>query len=68
MKVIKISKTKLLILSIIILTFLITFFTFSTSFGMQHYYKLDFSTGLVTADRLNVRSGPGTRIFYCYNH
>ena len=27
---------------------------------MQHYYKLDFSTGLVTADALNVRSGPGT--------
>ena len=27
---------------------------------MQHYYKLDFSTGLVTASRLNVRSGPGT--------
>lgn len=34
-------------------------FSASTSFGMQHYYKLDFSTGLVTADRLNVRSGPG---------
>lgn len=33
---------------------------FSTSFGMQHYYKLDFSTGLVTATKLNVRSGPGT--------
>ena len=33
----------------------------STSFGMQHYYKLDFSTGLVTADRLNVRSGPGVQ-------
>lgn len=32
---------------------------FSTSFGMQHYYKLDFTTGLVTADKLNVRSGPG---------
>jgi uncharacterized YkwD family protein len=33
---------------------------FSTSFGMQHYYKLDFQTGLVTATKLNVRSGPGT--------
>lgn len=32
---------------------------FSTSFGMQHYYKLDFTTGIVTADKLNVRSGPG---------
>lgn len=31
----------------------------TTSFGMQHYYKIDFSTGLVTADKLNVRSGPG---------
>lgn len=60
MKVIRIKKNKLLILSSIILTFIITFFTFSTSFGMQHYYKLDFSTGLVTATKLNVRSGPGT--------
>ena len=33
---------------------------FTKSFGMQHYYKLDFSTGLVTATTLNVRSGPGT--------
>lgn len=34
---------------------------FTTSFGMQHYYKVDFSTGLVTATNLNVRSGPGTQ-------
>ena len=27
---------------------------------MQHYYKVYFSTGLVTATTLNVRSGPGT--------
>ena len=27
---------------------------------MQHYYNLDFTTGLVTASKLNVRSGPGT--------
>lgn len=33
---------------------------FTNSFGMQHYYKVDFSTGLVTATTLNVRSGPGT--------
>ena len=26
---------------------------------MQNYYNLDFSTGLVTASTLNVRSGPG---------
>lgn len=60
MKVIRIKKNKLLIISSIFLTFIITFCTFSTSFGMQHYYKLDFSTGLVTATKLNVRSGPGT--------
>lgn len=60
MKIIHINKHKLLITFSIFLTFIITFCTFSTSFGMQHYYKLDFSTGLVTADRLNVRSGPGT--------
>lgn len=60
MKVIRIKRNKLLILSSIFLTFIITFCVFSTSFGMQHYYKLDFSTGLVTATKLNVRSGPGT--------
>ena len=28
---------------------------------MQHYYNVDFTTGLVTATELNVRSGPGTQ-------
>ena len=28
---------------------------------MQHYYNVGFSTGLVTATTLNVRSGPGTK-------
>lgn len=60
MKVIRIKRNKLLILSSIFLTFIITFCVFSTSFGIKHYYKLDFSTGLVTATKLNVRSGPGT--------
>ena len=60
MKVIHIKKKKILTFSSIFLTLIITFGIFSTSFGMQHYYKLDFSTGLVTANRLNVRSGPGT--------
>lgn len=32
----------------------------TTSFGMQSYYKVDFSTGLVTTTNVNVRSGPGT--------
>ena len=60
MKVIHVRRKKLLMLSSIFLTFIITFGIFSTSFGMQNYYKLDFSTGLVTATKLNVRSGPGT--------
>lgn len=59
MKVIHIRKNKLLIFSSIFLTFIITLCTFSTSFGMQHYYNLDFTTGIVTATKLNVRSGPG---------
>ncbi|MBR3721015.1 MAG: SH3 domain-containing protein [Clostridia bacterium] len=59
MKKIKFTNKKLII-SFAVTCLIITIFAFSTSFGMQHYYKLDFSTGLVTADRLNVRSGPGT--------
>lgn len=60
MKVINIKKKTIWRLSAV-LVFVVTLFTISTSsFGMQHYYKLDFSTGLVTASRLNVRSGPGT--------
>ena len=59
MKIIKTNKKKIIILSICISVVLLLF-TYSTSFGLQHYYKLDFSTGLVTASQLNVRSGPGT--------
>lgn len=33
-------------------------FLWAAVHGMEHYYKLDFSTGIVTADLLNVRSGP----------
>ncbi len=59
MKVIKIKKSSILkILLLCVFTFTITKLT--TSFGMQHYYNVDFSTGLVTASVLNVRSGPGT--------
>ena len=59
MKVIKIKKSSILkILVLCVFTFTITKLT--TSFGMQHYYNVDFSTGLVTASVLNVRSGPGT--------
>lgn len=59
MKKLKLTKKKMIILSTITISFILIF-ACTTSFGMQHYYKLDFSTGLVTADRLNVRSGPGT--------
>ncbi len=59
MKIFKLTKKKLIIISTIAVSFILIFI-FTTSFGMQHYYKLDFTTGLVTADRLNVRSGPGT--------
>lgn len=60
MKVIKIKKNKFIIFSSIFLVFIFSFCAFTKSFGMQHYYKVDFSTGLVTASKLNVRSGPGT--------
>lgn len=61
MKVIRIRK-KHLIISICILMMIIAFsFGTKTSFGMQHYYKVDFQTGLVTASKLNVRSGPSTK-------
>lgn len=59
MKIIRIKKSTILkIILLFIFTFSITKLT--TSFGMQHYYNVDFSTGLVTATTLNVRSGPGT--------
>ena len=60
MKIISIKKKNILKLSMVIV-FIIMVGVFSTSFGMQSYYKLDFSTGLVTASKLNVRSGPSTK-------
>ena len=59
MKIITIKKKNIL-KTIMVTTFVLMIGVFTTSFGMQHYYKLDFSTGLVTATTLNVRSGPGT--------
>ena len=59
MKIISIRKKTIFKASTLLLfTMIICIFT--NSFGMQHYYKVDFSTGLVTATTLNVRSGPGT--------
>lgn len=57
MKVVKIKKSAILkILLLFVFTFTIAKVTISV--GMQHYYNVDFSTGLVTASVLNVRSGP----------
>ena len=60
MKIITIKKKNIL-KTTMILVFTLVVCGVSTSFAMQHYYKVDFSTGLVTADTLNVRSGPGTQ-------
>lgn len=60
MKILTIKK-KAVLGVIMLCIFFIIIFKMTDSFGMQHYYKLDFSTGLVTATTLNVRSGPGTQ-------
>ena len=38
----------------------ISVFFISKVFAMQNYYNVDFTTGMVTATTLNVRSGPST--------
>lgn len=59
MKRIKNPKRKIIVILLIsLLIFLLL--KVPTVFGMQNYYKTDFSTGIVTATTLNVRSGPGT--------
>ena len=60
MQLIMIKRKQVLKFAMIII-FAVIIFQFSTVFGMQHYYNVDFSTGLVTATTLNVRSGPGTK-------
>lgn len=60
MKVITLKKKNILKI-ILISIFAIIICQYTTAFGMQHYYNVDFSTGLVTATELNVRSGPGTQ-------
>ena len=60
MRFITVKRKNILKFTIIaIIVFVI--FRVSTSFGMQHYYNVDFSTAIVTASTLNVRSGPGTQ-------
>ena len=58
MKVITLKKKNIL-KTIVVSIFALVICKYTTAFGMQHYYNVDFSTGLVTA--LNVRSGPGTQ-------
>lgn len=62
MRVINLGKhKKILKLSIIVIVlFSISIFAVSKTFAMQHYYNVDFTTGVVTAQTLNVRSGPDT--------
>lgn len=62
MKVVGFAKkrlTRVLILIVFVFVFVVS--GMSMSFGMQHYYKVDFSTAIVTASTLNVRAGPGTQ-------
>lgn len=60
MKVISIKRKNIFKITAIAI-FAICICVFSTTFGMQNYYKLDFVTGITTSN-LNVRSGPGTRL------
>ena len=60
MKFFMIKKTHILLVTSLLI-FTIILFNISSVLGMQHYYNVDFSTGLVTATTLNVRSGPGTK-------
>ena len=60
MKFFMLKKTQILLVTSLLI-FTIIIFNISSVFGMQHYYNVDFSTGLVTATTLNVRSGPGTK-------
>ena len=60
MKVITLRK-KFIIKAIMMILFAFIIFRTTIALGMQHYYNVDFSTGLVTATNLNVRSGPGTQ-------
>ena len=57
LNIFKLNKKKIL-KTTAVLAFAFVLLGITTSFGMQHYYKVDFSTGLVTATTLNVRSGP----------
>lgn len=53
-------KKLLKISAVLLVVFGIFSVTMSKVFAMQHYYNVDFTTGMVTASALNVRSGPDT--------
>ena len=58
MKILEIKKKTIFkILGIIL--FIVLICQMTVSFGMQSYYELDFVTGLVTGNKVNIRSGPG---------
>ena len=59
MKIITFKKKKIM-KTVMITVFSLIVLGLSTSFAMQHYYKTDFSTGIVNATVLNVRSGPSS--------
>ena len=60
MKIININKNYkvLKICTVFLIVGIISAIAISKTFAMQHYYNVDFSTGMVTATTLNVRSGP----------
>mgnify|MGYP000963101591 FL=1 len=58
--VIKLKKSVLFKISVLAIM-IITLSVVTISLGMDHYYNVDVTTGLVTASLLNVRSGPGTK-------
>ena len=53
------SKKKKIIKYTMIISFVLVACIFTKTFGMQHYYNVGFTTGLVTATKLKVRNGPG---------
>lgn len=54
------KKRLILLFCVSIIIVLSVFNIYAKSQAMQHYQKVDFSTGLVTASVLNVRQGPST--------
>ena len=54
-----IRKKKLMLITTLIL-FILVLFVIKEAFSMSHYQTVNFTTGLVTASKLNVRQGPST--------